>query len=124
MSFLLHTGVLNYFFNKKVLLSLGAMRTQVDDVRFLQNSSSGRMGLELARSLLNSGACVHLLAGFCDPDVENDLRFLGEKYSSRVQLTRFDGLVDYEKNLKSFFPDCGLFVSVAAVLDFEIERIE
>ena len=66
------------FFNKKVLLSFGAMRTQLDDVRFLQNSSSGRMGFELAQALLKKGAYLHLLAGICDVSVENELLTLAK----------------------------------------------
>ncbi len=114
----------SFFLNKKVLLSFGAMRTQVDDVRFLQNSSSGRMGLELARSLLKKGAYLHLLAGICDVGVENELLALAKNNPSRIQLMRFEGVSSYEENLKNSFLSCDLFVSAAAVLDFEVESIQ
>lgn len=48
----------------------------MDEVRFLQNSSSGRMGLELAKVFLQKGARVHVLAGLCDSTVESDLGLL------------------------------------------------
>lgn len=112
------------FLNKKVLLSFGAMRTQIDDVRFLQNSSSGRMGLELARSLLKKGAYLHLLAGICDVGVENELLALVKNNPSRIQLMRFEGVSSYEENLKNSFLSCDLFMSAAAVLDYEVEVIQ
>jgi phosphopantothenoylcysteine decarboxylase/phosphopantothenate--cysteine ligase len=109
------------FCNKKVLLSIGAMRTPVDEVRFLQNSSSGRMGLELAKVFLQKGARVHVLAGLCDSTVESDLGLLLKKHSNHFEVSRFEGVTDYEKILKMAFPRSDIFVSVAAVLDFEIE---
>ncbi len=112
------------FLNKKVLLSFGAMKSQIDDVRFLQNSSSGRMGFELARSLLKKGAYLHLLAGICDVGVENELLALAKNNPSRIQLMRFEGVSSYEENLKNSFLSCDLFVSAAAVLDFEVESIQ
>lgn len=36
-------------------------------------------------------------------------------------MSRFEGVTDYEKILKMAFPRSDIFVSVAAVLDFEIE---
>ncbi|MEI7441624.1 MAG: phosphopantothenoylcysteine decarboxylase, partial [bacterium] len=114
----------SFFLNKKVLLSFGAMRTQIDDVRFLQNSSSGRMGFELALSLLKKGAYLHLLAGICDAGVESELLALAKNNPSRIQLMRFAGVSSYEKSLKGSFLFCDLFMSAAAVLDFEVEAIQ
>jgi phosphopantothenoylcysteine decarboxylase/phosphopantothenate--cysteine ligase len=112
------------FFGKKVLLSLGSMRTPVDEVRFLQNSSSGRMGLELAKVFLQKKAHVHLLAGLCEADVENEIALLEKKHSTCFELTRFQGVVDYEMNLKNIFSQVDLFVSAAAILDFEVEAFK
>lgn len=109
------------FLNKKVLLSMGSMRTPVDEVRFLQNSSSGRMGLELAKVFLQSGAYVHLLAGFCETAVESDLLRLEKKYSARFGLSRFEGVTDYQMALEQSFFKCDYFVSAAAILDFEVQ---
>jgi phosphopantothenoylcysteine synthetase/decarboxylase len=41
---------------KKVLISAGPMRAQIDPVRYIQNRSSGKMGLELARAFSKTGA--------------------------------------------------------------------
>jgi phosphopantothenoylcysteine decarboxylase/phosphopantothenate--cysteine ligase len=100
------------------------MKTPVDDVRFLQNSSSGRMGLELARTLLNKGAYLRLLAGICDVGVENELMALVKSNPSRIQLISFEGVSSYEENLKKYFSFCDLFISAAAVLDFEVEAVQ
>lgn len=45
-----------------VLISAGGTREALDPVRFLGNSSSGRMGVELARAAVGRGASVTLVA--------------------------------------------------------------
>jgi len=45
-----------------VLVTAGGTREPIDSVRFLGNSSSGRMGLALAEAALARGAAVTLIA--------------------------------------------------------------
>ncbi len=49
---------------KRVLITCGATREYIDGVRFLSNSSSGRMGFALARVFRWYGAQVKVVAGF------------------------------------------------------------
>jgi phosphopantothenoylcysteine decarboxylase/phosphopantothenate--cysteine ligase len=49
---------------KRVLITCGATREYIDEVRFLSNSSSGRMGFALARVFRWYGAQVKVVAGF------------------------------------------------------------
>ena len=49
---------------KKVLITAGATREYIDRVRFISNSSSGKMGFALARVFRWYGADVKVVAGF------------------------------------------------------------
>ncbi|MCA9034331.1 MAG: phosphopantothenoylcysteine decarboxylase, partial [Planctomycetaceae bacterium] len=39
----------------KILITAGPTREYIDDVRFLSNASSGRMGYALAQAAIDSG---------------------------------------------------------------------
>ena len=60
--------------SKKVLITVGATREFLDDVRFISNLSSGAMGFSLARAFRWYGAQVKVIAGFTTvkepPEVE------------------------------------------------------
>ncbi len=60
--------------NKKVLITCGATREYIDQVRFISNSSSGKMGFALASAFRWYGADVKVIAGFTTaeepPEVE------------------------------------------------------
>lgn len=49
--------------DKKVLISAGPTREDLDPVRFITNRSSGKMGFALARAFRNAGADVTLVHG-------------------------------------------------------------
>jgi phosphopantothenoylcysteine decarboxylase/phosphopantothenate--cysteine ligase len=51
------------FEGRKILITAGPTREDLDPVRTLTNRSSGAMGVELARALRNAGARVHLVLG-------------------------------------------------------------
>ena len=48
---------------KKVVITGGPTREHLDDIRFLTNASTGRMGYELARAAAKRGANVTLILG-------------------------------------------------------------
>jgi len=52
---------------KKVLVTAGGTREEIDPVRFIGNKSSGRQGLAIAYQALRSGAEVTVIAGHTDP---------------------------------------------------------
>ncbi|MDZ7587324.1 MAG: bifunctional phosphopantothenoylcysteine decarboxylase/phosphopantothenate--cysteine ligase CoaBC [Patescibacteria group bacterium] len=85
--------------NKKILVTAGATRELIDDVRFITNSSSGKMGQALAQAAERRSAKVKLLMGQKDFNTAQDLLGLIKKYA-----------VNYE-----------VIFHVAAVGDFEIE---
>jgi phosphopantothenoylcysteine decarboxylase/phosphopantothenate--cysteine ligase len=97
---------------KKILISVGPMRTALDPVRFIQNRSSGKMGLAIAQACLQAGAKkVSVLLGPVGADVV--------KAFMECEITRYEGPHDYEQGLEKLFPECDVFFSAAAVLDFE-----
>jgi phosphopantothenoylcysteine decarboxylase/phosphopantothenate--cysteine ligase len=99
---------------KRVLISAGPMRTQFDPVRFLQNRSSGKMGLALARAARQAGACVQVLLG----PVESSMATV---FGAEFETHRYEGAADYQERLDALFPGCDIFFSAAAVLDFDIQ---
>jgi phosphopantothenoylcysteine decarboxylase/phosphopantothenate--cysteine ligase len=87
------------------------MRSGLDPVRFIQNRSSGKMGLELARAAQKLGARVHVLLGPVDASIAQC--FEG------FDLRRYEGPSDYDRALTEMLPSVDAFMSAAAVLDFE-----
>jgi len=49
--------------DERLLLTVGATREAIDPVRFISNSSSGRMGFALAEAAIRRGANVTIVAG-------------------------------------------------------------
>ena len=47
----------------KILITAGPTREYIDDVRFLSNASSGRMGYSLAAAAIARGHQVQLVTG-------------------------------------------------------------
>jgi phosphopantothenoylcysteine decarboxylase/phosphopantothenate--cysteine ligase len=101
---------------KRVLISAGPMRTPVDAVRFIQNRSSGTMGLLLAKAATKRGAQVSVLLG---P--------VGEAQQTRFAeycVTPYETATDYRQAIETLFPRCDVFLSLAAVLDFEVQATQ
>jgi len=92
---------------KKVLITAGATREYLDPIRFLSNSSSGLMGISLAKACRNMGADVTLVMA-------------NSKYDANVHKVIKVDTVDqmYEAAL-SEFDNTDLVFSVAAVSDFK-----
>jgi phosphopantothenoylcysteine decarboxylase/phosphopantothenate--cysteine ligase len=96
---------------KKLLVSAGPMRSELDPARRLQNRSSGKMGLEIAKAAQRAGARVQVLLG----PVESHVR---EAFGD-FEVFPYESAKDYETQLNKLFPSCDVFFSAAAVLDFE-----
>ena len=97
---------------KKILISAGPMRTELDPVRYLQNRSSGKMGLALAKCAREMGAEVKLLLG----PVEESMR----QEFSEFTAENYRGPAEYQRALDKLLPNADIFLSLAAVLDFEL----
>jgi phosphopantothenoylcysteine decarboxylase / phosphopantothenate---cysteine ligase len=91
----------------KVLVTAGGTREPIDSVRFIGNSSSGRMGFALAQAARSRGAEVTLVA-------------------ANVELARPAGVVcrevitaaELQEVCEREFPGCDVLLMAAAVADF------
>ena len=92
----------------KILITAGPTREYLDDVRYLSNASSGRMGYALAQAALDNGHQVVLVTGPVDiePPPGCDVR--------RVVTT--DEMRDASV---AAYPDCDGVIAAAAVCDYK-----
>ncbi len=61
---------------KTVLVTLGSTREAIDPVRYITNSSSGKMGAALIRSAMNRGADVIAVSGFISVEIPSGARIM------------------------------------------------
>ena len=97
-----------------VLLTSGPTREYLDDVRYLSNASSGRMGHALAEACRDRGWRVTLVSGPVDlPPPEG------------VTVRRVLTTADMKAACEEVFPDCDGVIAAAAVCDYRpLRRVE
>lgn len=102
----------NDYSKKQVIVTAGPTRIWLDDVRFISNSSSGKMGISIALEAVNRGAQVTLLLGPTNltiPSFEN------------LDVKRFEtpeDLISQINDLKKI----DIFFSAAAIGDYKPEK--
>lgn len=85
--------------NKKVLVSAGPTYERIDDVRFIGNFSSGKMGFALAEAARANGAEVTLVAGpntlECNNGIKRiDIESAQEMYEAMISISKeFDLII-------------------------------
>jgi phosphopantothenoylcysteine decarboxylase/phosphopantothenate--cysteine ligase len=92
----------------RAIVTLGPTHEPLDDVRFVGNRSSGRMGLEIARALMRRGCQVTAMAGPCQP----------AGLDSLPEVVRFRTAEELRASLRARWPDADLLVMAAAVADW------
>ncbi len=98
----------------RVLVTAGGTREPIDSVRFLGNSSSGRMGLALAAAAEQRGAEVTLVAAN-----------VALATPSGVRVERVGTAAELQEACEREFSDCDVLLMAAAVADFRpIDRVE
>ena len=90
---------------KRVLVTAGGTREPIDEVRYIGNSSSGRMGLEIAKAARDLGAAVTLIAANL------------ESVPAGMEVLRVSSVSELEQAMNR---DSDLLVMAAAVSDFEV----
>ncbi|MFZ4712384.1 MAG: bifunctional phosphopantothenoylcysteine decarboxylase/phosphopantothenate--cysteine ligase CoaBC [Bacteriovoracaceae bacterium] len=100
--------------NKTVLITTGATIAPLDPIRFMTNGSSGITGFHLARKFLSENYKVVVIAGQNAVTKLDDLTTL-----KNFKLVRVVTAKEMEEAVKNEFPTCDLYVSSAAVGDFE-----
>ncbi|RXK84955.1 bifunctional phosphopantothenoylcysteine decarboxylase/phosphopantothenate--cysteine ligase CoaBC [Chlorobaculum sp. 24CR] len=95
---------------KTVVVTAGPTREKIDDVRFLSNYSSGKMGFAIAAEAARRGATVRLVTGPVNlptpPGVE------------RIDVESAEQMLAAARPL---FGECDLFIGAAAVADYRPE---
>ena len=93
---------------KKILITSGRTKENIDPVRYLSNNSSGKMGYSLAQAAADLGAEVTLISGPTDLKVPNGLKnFISVESALEM----------YEK-VDEFFKNTDIFIACAAVADY------
>lgn len=90
-----------------ILITAGPTREYLDDVRFLSNGSSGRMGSALAEAALADSHTVYLVLG----PVELSPPALATVCSVTSAL-------EMQAAAEHWFPQCDIVLAAAAVADF------
>jgi phosphopantothenoylcysteine decarboxylase/phosphopantothenate--cysteine ligase len=91
----------------RVLVTAGGTREPIDSVRFLGNSSSGRMGIALADAARRRGAEVTLVAAN-----------VALEPPSGVTVHRVSTAAELEHACEREFPGCDVLLMAAAIADF------
>lgn len=95
----------------KVLVTAGGTREPIDEVRFLGNRSSGRMGVALAQAARSRGADVTLVASN-----------LAVPAPAGITVVQAPTAAALEEACRESFPSCDLLLMAAAVADFRPEE--
>lgn len=93
---------------KKVLITAGATREDIDGVRFITNRSSGKMGIELAKAAVKRGAEVVLVKGLTQVEIPS--------YISRV--IPVESTAQMYDAVMSNYQDCDMIIKAAAPSDY------
>ncbi|MHA1489003.1 MAG: bifunctional phosphopantothenoylcysteine decarboxylase/phosphopantothenate--cysteine ligase CoaBC [Promethearchaeota archaeon] len=101
---------------KKILVTAGPTREMIDEIRFVSNQSSGRMGIEIAKEAAARGGEVILIAGKCMAKIPD--------YINTINVSSTDDFIRAVKDELSY-KDYNFYISAAAISDYKpIETIE
>ena len=93
---------------KKILITSGRTKENIDPIRYLSNNSSGKMGYSIAQAAADLGAEVTLISGPTDLKAPNGLKnFISVESALEI----------YEK-VDEYFKDTDIFIACAAVADY------
>lgn len=96
------------FEGKKVLVTAGATRENIDGVRFITNRSSGKMGIELAKAVVKRGGSVVLVKGLVQVPVPSYITDVVEVESTQQM---YEAVMDRYK-------ECDVIIKAAAPSDY------
>ena len=91
----------------RILITAGPTREYIDDVRFLSNASSGRMGYSLATAAIQAGHEVVLITGPVD-----------QTPPEGCEVHRIETTDQLRQQCLTLFPHCDGVIATAAVCDY------
>jgi phosphopantothenoylcysteine decarboxylase/phosphopantothenate--cysteine ligase len=95
----------------RILITAGPTREYLDDVRYLSNASSGRMGYALAERALAAGHEVVLVSGPVDLTPPKGVEFHAVETTEEMRIA-----------CVAAFPKCDGVIAAAAVCDYKPKR--
>lgn len=95
--------------NLKVIITAGPTQEKIDDVRYISNHSSGKMGYAIADELANRGAKVTIVSGPVNIKPSN----------TSIDVVNVLSAAQMREEVKARFSDCNLALLVAAVADYK-----
>jgi len=96
----------------KILITTGPTREYIDDVRFITNASSGKMGVELAKASLARNHEVTLIHGPISVELPD---------CNTIAVTSAEDMFNAVKG--ELQNDYDVFISAAAVADFKPDKV-
>ena len=93
---------------KKLLITSGRTREDIDPIRYLSNKSSGKMGYSLAQAAVDLGAEVTLVSGPTNLNVPDGLK----------EFISVDSAIHMYEKVDEKFKDTDIFIACAAVVDY------
>lgn len=97
---------------KRIIITAGSTQEAIDPVRYISSHSSGKMALALAQACTDQGAELIFIYG--------RMQLEPPKYSQNVKALSAD---DMYQAVMTFIGDCDIFIAVAAVADYRVEKI-
>ena len=94
--------------DKKVLITSGRTKENIDPIRYLSNNSSGKMGYSLAQAAIDLGAEVTLISGPTNLEIPKGLK----------NFISVDSALEMYKKVDEYFGDTDIFIACAAVADY------
>ncbi len=95
------------FKGKSIVITAGPTREKIDDVRFISNYSSGKMGFALAASAVKRGAKVTLITGPVHLHTPGGVNRLN-----------IENTEEMDHAVKEHYRSCDIFIGAAAVADY------
>jgi phosphopantothenoylcysteine decarboxylase/phosphopantothenate--cysteine ligase len=99
----------SFWTDKKVVVTAGGSVEKIDDVRFVSNFSSGKMGEALAKAFYIKGADVTLISS------------KDHNLTKEIELIKVQSAEDYRKAILKKSPD--YLIMAAAIADFKPEYL-
>ena len=94
---------------KKIVISAGGTKENIDPVRYIGNYSSGKMGLALANVAHNMGADVTLVSTFDN--------------NSMYETIKVNSAIEMEEELSKIQKNADCIIMAAAVSDYRVKNI-
>jgi phosphopantothenoylcysteine decarboxylase/phosphopantothenate--cysteine ligase len=100
----------DFLSGKRVLITAGPTRESIDDVRFISNHSSGKMGYALAEQAHRLGAAVTLISGPVNLNI-----------NKAIEIIKVESAEDMYQASVNIFPNMDIAIMTAAVADYTLE---